>query len=171
MEFLGNLSLVFMVLLGYSSGRVFLNKKYKIPAELYDFGLVVPLWSSAFIFNFEKKWVSYIVWIGIAFLLGMLVTIIMRSRFTAANEISSLEETQQKGFRKLWSTWKSFIFRMGNFQSRLILLLFYFSVVAPFAMINRIFRDPLNLKKPNVDTFWFPLKASQSKIDDARRQF
>jgi hypothetical protein len=60
---------------------------------------------------------------------------------------------------------------MGNFQGRLILLLVYFTIVAPFGIINSFFRDPLHLKKPTGDSFWFTRTPPEEKIEDARRQY
>ena len=62
--------------------------------------------------------------------------------------------------------WKIFAFRMGNFQGRLILLVFYFTIVAPFGIINRFFRDPLHEKKPTGDSFWFTLTTPEKKIEE-----
>jgi len=46
----------------------------------------------------------------------------------------------------LWQGWKSVARKIGDFQARLILTIFYFVVLAPFAMGVRIFSDPLQLK-------------------------
>jgi len=46
----------------------------------------------------------------------------------------------------LWQGWKSVAHKIGDFQARLILTIFYFVVLAPFAMGVRIFSDPLQLK-------------------------
>ena len=48
--------------------------------------------------------------------------------------------------RRLWRQWKSVAHKIGDFQARLVLALFYFVVLAPFAMGVKIFSDPLQLK-------------------------
>jgi cell division protein FtsW (lipid II flippase) len=49
--------------------------------------------------------------------------------------------------RLLLKTWKTFAHKIANFQARLILSLFYFIVVTPFAYRVKIFSDPLQLKR------------------------
>ena len=46
----------------------------------------------------------------------------------------------------LWKRWKVIGRKIGDFQARLILSLFYFVVLAPFAMGVKFFSDPLLLK-------------------------
>ena len=49
--------------------------------------------------------------------------------------------------RALLKSWKSIAHKIGNFQARLILTVFYFIVVAPFALRVKVFSDPLQLKR------------------------
>lgn len=49
--------------------------------------------------------------------------------------------------RLLLKAWKSIAHKIANFQARLILSLFYFIAVAPFALRVKIFSDPLQLKR------------------------
>jgi len=49
--------------------------------------------------------------------------------------------------RALLNAWKSVAHKIGNFQARLLLTVFYFVVVAPFALRVKIFSDPLQLKR------------------------
>ena len=52
--------------------------------------------------------------------------------------------------RALWSAWCVFAKKLGMLQSRIILTVFYFVVLAPFALAVRIFLDPLRLRgKPS----------------------
>ena len=39
---------------------------------------------------------------------------------------------------RLWAGWKRFAERLGVFQSRLLLVVLYFVVVAPFALVVKI---------------------------------
>ena len=45
----------------------------------------------------------------------------------------------------LWAAWKHLAHKIGNFQARLLLTVFYFVIVAPFALKVRLFSDPLQL--------------------------
>ena len=170
MDFLSNLGLVLLTMVGYSIGRVLTGKKYEITAELFDGGTIVALWVGAMVSSYAEKWFSILLWFGIGILIGSLITLIVRSTLPPA-DIEILIEKKKNVFRKLWVGWKAFAFRMGNFQGRLILLLFYFTIVAPFGIINRFFRDPLHVKKPMGDSFWFPLTTTEKIIEDARRQY
>jgi hypothetical protein len=42
-----------------------------------------------------------------------------------------------------WEAWKSFGRKLGDFQARLILSIFYFVIIAPFSLLVRFFNDPL----------------------------
>ncbi len=50
-----------------------------------------------------------------------------------------------QALRKIWSGWKAFAHVIGDFQARLLLSLFYFVVVGPFALGLKMFSDPLQL--------------------------
>src|SRR5262249_37750725 len=54
--------------------------------------------------------------------------------------------------RRLWQGWKRFGRKMGDFQARIFLTIFYFVILAPFALVMRL-ADPLGLKKPGG---WHP---------------
>jgi len=48
--------------------------------------------------------------------------------------------------KKIWEGWKKFAHKLGNFQARIILFVFYFIILAPFAMIIKR-SDPMRLRK------------------------
>jgi len=76
-----------------------------------------------------------------------------------------------ESLRKLWTWWKGFAHKLGNAQSRLILLLFYFIVIPPFAMILKRVSDPLGLKKSS-QTGWRPVEAAKSdSLEASQKQF
>lgn len=50
-------------------------------------------------------------------------------------------------FKNLWEHWKRIAHKIGEFQSRLILSIFYYVMFAPFAVGVKIFSDPLRIKK------------------------
>jgi hypothetical protein len=171
MFFLNNLGLVLLTMVGYSIGRVLPGKKFKIAAELFDGAIIVVLWVGALVTDFRDKPFSIGMGLITGMIVGLLVTLVIRSTLPPADKNIPVENKKKNSFQKLWGRWKSFAFRMGNFQGRLILLLFYFSILAPFGIINRFFRDPLNLKKVNKDSYWFDLTTPAKEIEDARRQY
>lgn len=73
--------------------------------------------------------------------------------------------------RELWHKWKPIATRIGNFQARLILSLFYFAIVTPFGLAVRFLSDPLYLKEQENSTFWHSKDAPDASLEQARRQF
>lgn len=57
------------------------------------------------------------------------------------------EEEKQGFFRRLWEGWKRVARKIGDFNARVILTLFYFILLFPFAMMVKLFTDPLEIKK------------------------
>ncbi len=74
------------------------------------------------------------------------------------------------GLRRLWERWKVIAEKIGHFQARLILSLVYFVVVSPFALIVRISRDPLGLRRVEGSN-WVPKDAVTHDLDTAHRQY
>ena len=56
--------------------------------------------------------------------------------------------------QQLWSGWLQLTKRLGDFQARWILTVFYFTVVLPFGLITRVFLDPLNTHHVPTTTAW-----------------
>jgi hypothetical protein len=71
--------------------------------------------------------------------------------------------------RRLWAGWKRFAERLGVFQSRLLLVVLYFVVVAPFALLVKAGKDPLRIKRVG-DSNWIPHPVSPSGLESAKRQ-
>jgi hypothetical protein len=73
--------------------------------------------------------------------------------------------------KELWRRWTAIAKAIGEFQSRLILTIFYFFIMGPVALCVRIFSDPLRLKIPSRVT-WLPVDATAHRnIEDSRKQF
>jgi hypothetical protein len=70
----------------------------------------------------------------------------------------------------LWEGWKRLGKRIGDFQARLLLTVFYFVILAPFALAVRWAGDPLSLKHRGDS--WHPtLDPDSPRLDRARNQF
>jgi len=52
-----------------------------------------------------------------------------------------------KTLKRLWTAWKSIAHVIGDFQARVLLSLFYFVVLGPFALGLKMFSDPLGLRR------------------------
>lgn len=74
--------------------------------------------------------------------------------------------------KRIWKWWVPKAHRFGNFQARLILTVFYFTMFMPFAILVKLFTDPLRIK-PKTKKGWIDRKDEQ--VDDllarARKQF
>lgn len=73
-------------------------------------------------------------------------------------------------FKNLWSRWKAIATRIGNFQARVILSLFYFLIVTPFGLAVRLLADPLQIRQRSTSTFWNVKTLPEHTIEEARRQ-
>ncbi len=71
----------------------------------------------------------------------------------------------------VWSKWKVLAHKIGDFQARVMLSLFYFVLLGPFALAFRLFSDPLQLR-PGNHGGWLDLPEGKDDVSvRARRQF
>ena len=72
---------------------------------------------------------------------------------------------------RLWEGWKRLLHAIGAFQGRLLLSLFYFLVVMPYAVVSRLTSAPLQLRRPRDDSNWVPRQERPADLADARKQY
>lgn len=73
-------------------------------------------------------------------------------------------------FGRLWRRWTVIAHRIGDAQARLLLSIFYFAVLAPFALGLRLLSDPLQLRRARAPR-WLPRPRSEDEPSaQARRQ-
>ncbi|MCX7670734.1 MAG: hypothetical protein N2439_11765 [Anaerolineae bacterium] len=72
---------------------------------------------------------------------------------------------------RLWRGWTEIAGYFGDFQARLLLTLFYFTVLVPFALITRRLVDPLRRRRPPTDSNWIPRPAHDESLSASRQQF
>jgi hypothetical protein len=73
--------------------------------------------------------------------------------------------------KKLWKRWKRIAKAIGDFQARLILSVFYFIIVGPFALILRWAGDPLSLKKGAEQGWRVKTESKDPPLKRAMNQF
>jgi len=73
-------------------------------------------------------------------------------------------------FRRVWERWKVIAHKIGTFQSRLLLNVFYFSVLLPFGVGIKLFSDRLHLKRLQ-GPYWIAKASGSANVEDAKRQF
>ncbi len=83
-----------------------------------------------------------------------------------------LHETERSsGVRRLFALWKRVGKRIGDVQARALLTLFYFVVLAPFALAVRWASDPLAIKSA-TPRGWRPRSdGDRSPVVRATSQF
>ena len=71
---------------------------------------------------------------------------------------------------RLWNGWKRFGKKVGDFQARVLLTIFYFVILAPFGLGMRA-ADPLGLRKTG-EPAWRPRSPASAgdALGRARRQ-
>ncbi len=71
--------------------------------------------------------------------------------------------------RRLWEFQKRLARRIGSFQARVILTIFYAALVLPFGAAVRFLADPLRVKQR--PTQWLDRPDEPTDMDWAKRQY
>ena len=75
-------------------------------------------------------------------------------------------------FKALWAGWKKFAHKLGVFNTKVILTITYFIIMAIASIITTILRrDLLDRKFKEKPTFWIDREPYSPTLEDARRQF
>jgi len=92
--------------------------------------------------------------------------------FRLGTRRAELRKPSKSGFfRGLWEGWKRIGRKIGNFQARVLMTIFYFTLFFPFALLVRWNSDPLAIK-PDAGHGWRPLSPPEgSPLDRSRSQF
>ncbi len=159
------LAMILLTLVGYSSGSVLGAKGRTVVPGILDLPVVIVLWIAALATRDALgKWAAIGVWLAIGLALGMILTRMRAAGYPQAQPSHTSSN--------LWNAWKDFARQMGNYQSRVLIALIYFTVVMPFGLGVTLLGDPLGLKRAHGSSNWrpkeLPLKPS---IEEARNQF
>ena len=73
--------------------------------------------------------------------------------------------------RRLWERWKTIAQKIGTFQSRVLLIVFYFLILPPFGLGVRLFSDPLRLRRQHHSQWLGKERQTITSWEQARRQF
>ncbi len=73
--------------------------------------------------------------------------------------------------RRLWEGWKQIAQKVGDFQARLILSLFYYVILCPFSLLVRFGSDPLSLKDSTPSGWNMRQEVKGSLMEQATKQF
>lgn len=71
-----------------------------------------------------------------------------------------------------WEAWKELTGYIGDFQSRALLTLLYFTLILPYGILVRLFSDPLRVRNhPTTTSCWVKRNIQDSDIITAKQQF
>jgi hypothetical protein len=175
-EALSYVVLVLLSLVGYSGGATGrAGKNIDLKPVVLDLILVVLIWSaeiySRLMLDFNK-WLMILVWVGASAVVGIVAVTFRRLPRDTPPEQEGMQETASSFFQRFWHRWKAFSRRMGSFQSRVMLSLFFFIIISPAAVLIKGLGDPLRIKKTKAaDSYWLTKAESSAELEDFRRQF
>ncbi|MFZ0817881.1 MAG: hypothetical protein WAM78_20320 [Candidatus Sulfotelmatobacter sp.] len=72
-----------------------------------------------------------------------------------------------KVLKRAWEAWKVLAHKIGNFQARVFLSVFY-AILVPFGVGTRLFSDPLRIKR--LPTQWLDHPDDAGDLELAKRQ-
>ena len=72
--------------------------------------------------------------------------------------------------KRLWKAWLKFGHWIGGIMSWVWMPLFYFVIVMPFALIIKLFSDPLRVRVGRQSSYWVPKKMPKIDMEWAKNQ-
>jgi hypothetical protein len=88
---------------------------------------------------------------------------------------SDIAQSQRYGIgasaHKLWERWKQVARKIGDFQARALMTIFYFVILGPVAMALRWRSDPLAIKATTPRGWKTMEKREGAPMEQSRRQF
>ena len=171
MEVLNILALLLFLLLGYSLGVALVTGRGRTSSPgLLDLAVIVGLYTLALLFRHTiDKWAAIAVLLVAGMVVSSVLTAVRRDK-SVAQEGGHIAP-DGPWWRRFYHHWKSLASDMGNYQGRLLLAFFYFTVFAPWGLALRLFSDPLRTRSATTASHWMKRPVVSSGIDEARRMF
>jgi hypothetical protein len=86
-------------------------------------------------------------------------------------DVSTKASKKPITMKNLWKWWKRVARKIGDFQARIILTIFYFIILGPFALAVRLWSDPLAIKT-STTRGWHPKADGKgAPMEQAAKQF
>lgn len=103
-----------------------------------------------------------------AIVLLLIVTVIPTFVFiTGRNAEGGLKGRASHG----WGRWRELSQKAADVQARVLLTVFYFTVMVPFGLVFGLMKDPLRIKSRPSGSYWVERKPLSENLADAKRQF
>ena len=175
MEAISFLVLILLCLVGYSAGAVArAGKSVELRPQIVDLVLVLVIWAGAIYCRVAldlNRWLVILGWLVLSIIVGVLAIWPRELREENVSSAKAPEGTPNSLPKRLWQSWANFSRRMGSFHSRIVLSLFFFTVITPFATAVRVFSDPLRIRHRTEVTHWLPRVGTDVDLEQLRRQF
>ncbi len=158
MHFWTTLAVLLLSLAGYSAGVAVKSGRAgtRKPAAL-DLVLVVLMWAAIVVSRGRaalSRWVWLGIWIAAGLVLGWVMTAVRG--YSAAEQASAVEPRQEREDAETGRlrALRGFSFRMGTFQSQVLLGLLYIVGFGIVGLAVRLFSDPLRIKRATTGSHW-----------------
>jgi hypothetical protein len=166
MAVVGAIALLLVCLGGYSFGAsAATRRKQAVPGPL-DLLAVVGCWAMAlYARGAVTHWPAVLISFVVAFAVG---ATFVGLRFRNAPERSAPAHRGAKQPTGLMAVAQG----AGQFQSHLLMTMFYYTVLTPFGLGVTLFSDPLKMRRAEASTHWVrrPV-ADETTVEQARKQF
>ena len=73
--------------------------------------------------------------------------------------------------RQVWQRWKQIARKIGDFQARVLMTIFYYVVLGPISLVLRVSSDPLAIKGTTPRGWKTTEKRDGQPLEHSRRQF
>jgi hypothetical protein len=159
---------------GYSAGAALRAGKRHVEPEVRDILGVAVLWTGAIVYRSLGEWNpawTIVLWLAFGLAFGAVFCRPRRSGKKYPGQETAVDSAGNSFLGRAWAGWKAFARKMGHFQSRLIFSWVFFLLIGPFALIGRIFSDPLGMRRNKQTSFWGEKAESPSDLDAAGRQY
>jgi hypothetical protein len=100
-------------------------------------------------------------------LILMAITIPTFVFITGRNAQGGLKGRASEG----WSRWRELSQKSADLMARVLLTVFYFTVMLPFGVVFGLVKDPLRIKEKPAGSYWIERKPTSETLADAQRQF
>ncbi len=175
MEVLSFIVLILLSLVGYSGGAAGkAGKLVDLKPQLTDLVIVIFIWGGAIysriVFDLNKLLII-LIWVILSSIIGMLTVWARNLSKEKPQKSKKFNKLSSNLFKKLWQSWKDFSKRIGSFQSRIILSLFFFIFILPFAIALKMISDPLRIKQQSSKSYWLTKKETKIDMEQYKKQF
>ena len=175
MEIISFVVLILLSLVGYSVGAVGkAGKSVQLKPQVIDLILISCIWAGAILSRIAldlNKWFVVLVWIMLSILIAIIAVWRRKLPEEKAPSKARSKATPQYPLKKLWQSWGSFSRRIGEFQNKIVMSLFFFIVISPFALAVKIFSDPLRIRYRGTESHWLPKIETENSLEQFKRQF